>query len=329
MFWKLLAALLLVALALFLLNTSWLASPPGSGGVKFVSHRGVHQTYNGTDPGRDDCTATRIDEPEHEFLENTIPSMKAAFEAGADIVEIDIHPTTDARFAVFHDWTVGCRTDGTGVTRDHSLSDLKQLDIGYGYTADGGKTFPFRGKGVGQIPSLSEVLEAFPGKSFLINFKSRDASEADRLTDLLNDTPDWKGLVWGVYGGEAPTWRMKELNPDLPAFTKGDTKACLIDYLSYGWSSVVPQSCHDTQIMVPSNYAWLLWGWPNRFLQRMAASNTVVFYTGATNGSGSSAGGIDTPGEIKTIPSGFNGYVWTNRIRDIGPLLKAKVPNPG
>ncbi len=27
------------------------------------------------------------------------------------------------------------------------MSELKTLDIGYGYTADGGKSFPFRGQG--------------------------------------------------------------------------------------------------------------------------------------------------------------------------------------
>jgi glycerophosphoryl diester phosphodiesterase len=34
------------------------------------------------------------------------------------------------------------------VAREHTLSQLKELDIGYGYTADCGKSFPFRGKSV-------------------------------------------------------------------------------------------------------------------------------------------------------------------------------------
>ncbi len=72
--------------------------------------------------------------------------MHAAFDAGADIVEFDVHPTTDGHFAVFHDWTLDCRTDGKGVTREHTLAELKKLDAGYGYTADGGKTYPLRGK---------------------------------------------------------------------------------------------------------------------------------------------------------------------------------------
>jgi len=54
--------------------------------------------------------------------------MQAAFAAGADIVEFDIHPTTDGHFAVFHDWTLDWRTDGRGVTRERTLAELKALD---------------------------------------------------------------------------------------------------------------------------------------------------------------------------------------------------------
>ena len=124
------------------------------------------------------------------YLENTIASIEAAFAAGADIVEFDVHPTTDGHFAVFHDWTVDCRTEGHGVTREHTLAELKALDIGYGYTADGGKTFPFRGKGVGLMPSLDEVLAAFPMRRLLINVKSND--------------PDGRENCW------ASTWRASQ-----------------------------------------------------------------------------------------------------------------------
>ena len=41
-------------------------------------------------------------------------------------------PASDGHFAVFHDWTLDCRAEGKGVTREHSLAALKQLDVGYG-----------------------------------------------------------------------------------------------------------------------------------------------------------------------------------------------------
>ncbi len=48
--------------------------------------------------------------------------------------------------------------------------ELQALDIGYGYTADGGKTFPFRGKGINLMPTLDEVLNHFPDRSFSYSY---------------------------------------------------------------------------------------------------------------------------------------------------------------
>lgn len=101
--------------AVYLMNASWLA-PESEGTVFVVAHRGVPHNYDRTNLGNFDCTATRIFPPTHEFIENTIPSVGAAFAAGADGVETDIHSTTDDDFAVFHDYTLDCRTDGSGVT---------------------------------------------------------------------------------------------------------------------------------------------------------------------------------------------------------------------
>ncbi len=142
-------------------NMSLLASPPNEE-PRLLAHRGMAQTFDLAGVENDTCAAERINEPEHRYLENTIASMRAAFDSGADIVELDLQPTKDERFAVFHDWTVDCRTNGKGVTRDHTFDELSKLDVGYGYTADNGKTFPFRGKRIGLMPELDEVLEKRP-----------------------------------------------------------------------------------------------------------------------------------------------------------------------
>lgn len=170
---------LLTATALYFANASWLAPLPENTRIRFIAHRSVHQIFDRTGLNNNSCTAKQIARPVHTLLENTLASMRAAFAAGAEVVELDVHPTKDNRFAVFHDRTLQCRTNGTGRARDHLLAELKALDIGYGYTADGGATFPLRGKGVGLMPSLDEVFDAFPDRRFLINFKSHDAREGD------------------------------------------------------------------------------------------------------------------------------------------------------
>ena len=141
MFRRILLVAAIFVAAVYLLNASWLAPAP-SGKAQFIAHRGQHQNFDRTGLTNDSCTATMIRPPIVDEIENTLPAMQAAFAAGASIVELDVHPTTDGKFAVFHDWTLDCRTEGTGETRSHDMAYLKTLDVGYGYTADGGQTFP-------------------------------------------------------------------------------------------------------------------------------------------------------------------------------------------
>jgi glycerophosphoryl diester phosphodiesterase len=288
-----------------------------------LAHRGMAQTYSREGLKNDTCTADRIHAPTHPYLENTIASMRAAFDAGADIVEFDVHGTTDGHFAVFHDWTIECRTEGRGVTHEQTLTYLKSLDIGYGYTADGGKTFPFRGRGVGLMPSLDEVLAAFPEKRFLINMKSNFTADGDRLAERLLKLPPARRALLMSYGGERPMARLRERIPGIRTTSQPVLVGCLTNYLALGWSGHVPESCRNSIVLVPVDRAWLLWGWPNRFLERMNGAAAEVFVRGPYAG-GESWGGLDTDEELEQLPEGFSGGIWTDRIEHIAPKLGRK-----
>ena len=81
---------LILAFAAFVyLNNTNLLSVPRPGKPTLLAHRGLHQTFPSDGLKGDTCTAERIYPPEHAYLENTIASMHAAFEAGADVVELD------------------------------------------------------------------------------------------------------------------------------------------------------------------------------------------------------------------------------------------------
>lgn len=323
--YKFLVAAIVTVCALYINNASW-RTPPVEPGLQLIAHRGVHQTYPRDGLNNDTCTATRIYPPPHDYIENTIRSMRAAFAAGADIVELDIHPTTDGKLAVMHDWTIDCRTEGSGMTRSHSMTYLKSLDIGYGYTADGGKSFPLRGRGVGLIPELSEVLAAHPHGRFLVNFKSHEAREADMLAALMDRHPEWRASVWGVYGGEEPTLRAANLiGGDLKYWSRRSLVDCLARYAATGWTGLMPDACKNTVVMVPINVAPWLWGWPNLFLQRFHHAGSEVILFGRYTSGDPGAPGIDTLEELALVPSGFSGYLWTNRIETIGPAVKQKM----
>jgi glycerophosphoryl diester phosphodiesterase len=322
--WRSLMGLVVLVAIAIVANLSLWARPP-EGEAKLISHRGVHQTFHREGLESDTCTAERIYPPTHQYLENTLPSMEAAFAAGADIVELDVHPTTDGMLAVMHDWTIDCRTEGSGETRSHDMAYLKTLDIGDGYTADGGNSFRFRGKGVGMMPELEDVLAVFPDRKFLVNYKSNEEREGDMLAAVIAEHPDWRSAVWGVYGGAPPTFRAEELiGGDLVAFSSRGAMNCLIQYLAIGWTSYVPEPCRNTAVMVPISLTLLVWGWPNLFQQRMQEVGTAVILLGPYEAGDAGTAGIDTLEQLSQVPDSFTGYVWTNRIEEIGPALKAR-----
>lgn len=308
----------------WLFNASWRAAPPADPEITLISHRGVHQTFDRTGLENDTCTAERIFIPTHDLLENTIASMRAAFEAGAGVVELDVHPTTDGLFAVFHDWTLDCRTNGTGETRSHDMAYLKTLDIGHGYTPDRGATYPFRGAGIGLMPELREVFSALPDGRFLINFKSREAREGDMLASLLGERPEWRAQVWAAYGGEEPVRQAAREIEGLSVWSKQSMVKCLLAYAGAGWSGHVPDACRNTKIMIPVNVAPWLWGWPNLLQQRFREAGSEVILLGPVESGDPGTAGIDTLDQLARIPDSFSGYIWTNRIELIGPAVSAR-----
>lgn len=321
--WIALGAAAVFAAGLFVLNSSLLAQPEGE--LTVLSHRGVHQRFPPEGLTDDTCTATRIYPPTHAFLENTISSIGAAFDAGADIVEIDIHPTTDGEFAVFHDWTLECRTNGEGAIRDHTMAELRALDIGYGYTADGGQTFPFRGQGVGLMPSFREVLAAFPGRRLLVNFKGNNPAEADAAVAYLGAIPDADVSRLAFYGGGHTLDRLVEIRPAWRVLSRARGLDCVKGYMLTGWFGAIPETCHNTIIFAPANYAWIAWGWPNRFLERMQRANTEVYFAGPIpKGERLGLNGVDDAETLARMPRNWRGGVATNAVETIGPLAEQR-----
>ena len=312
--------LMFALIGLTFVNASWLAPLP-RGSLNLVAHRGVYQNFDREGLGNDDCTATRIKKPTHIYLENTIPSIRRAITDGANMIEIDLVPTKDGKLMLFHDRTLECRTNGTGETRGKTSAELKALDIGYGYTADGGETFPFRGKGVGMMPTFEEELVQFPRADFLINFKSKDAGEADMVADLLQKLGRNVDGNYGFTGDAAPVNRIRQRLPGVWAFTEDEVKTCTTDYVKFGWTGIVPESCKGGTAAVPLNYQWAIWGWPKRFLERMEKGGTRVIMTGPVK-SGSAGRGIEQLEEIPKVPRDFRGYLITEEIQLIGPALR-------
>lgn len=309
---------LVLAALLWAGNSSWLFGPTGERPL-LLAHRGLAQTFPIAGLSGSADTSKLIYPPEHPFIENTVASMAAAFELGADIVELDVQRTADGSFAVFHDATLEFRTDGHGPVRAHSMAALKALDVGFGYTADGGETFPFRGEGVGLMPSFDEVLAQFPDRAFLIDIKTGGADDGSALGALLAQLPEARQKQLAAYGGDATIQALARALPSLRVMSKSSVVKAGLAYLALGWAGYVPPSCRSTELRIPLRYAPLLWGWPHRFIERMASVDTRVQLV---TGEGPWSEGFDTLESLHAIPDGFAGVIWTNRIDRIGPAMK-------
>jgi glycerophosphoryl diester phosphodiesterase len=102
--------------------------------------------------------------------ENTLEAFRLAVEAGAGGLELDVHLTRDGHVVVIHDPTLDRTTDLTGAVAEMTLDELREADAGHNFSPDG-NTLPYRGLGL-RIPTLSEVLRAFPGAAVNIDMKA-------------------------------------------------------------------------------------------------------------------------------------------------------------
>lgn len=296
-------------------NTSLFIEP--SGKTKFIAHRGLAQNFDISKVEWNTNTAAVIYEPEYPYLENTIASMQAAFEYGADTVELDIQLTKDRQFACFHDYNLEYRTNGSGEISDYTMDELKSLDVGYGYTADNGKTYPFRGQGIGLMPSIEEVFTTFPNEDLLIHIRSYSVETGEVLWVYLSSMSEERLAKISIYGSKEPVEYLREQCPTLRVMNKDSMIEALIKYEAIGWTGYIPDAVKNTEIHIPIRYAKLLWGWPGKFVKRMEAANTRVV---VVNGDGDWSEGFDSRAELKELPKGYSGYVWTNRIDKLNSI---------
>ena len=177
---------------------------------------------------------------ESELPSNTMYAFRKAVAAGVDMLEIDVNPTRDGTLVVMHDWTVDRTTNGTGYLTDLSLADVRRLDAAYhfvpGRNAVSGlpaRRYPLRGVRTGdkrpprgftredfRVPTLREVLRAFPRTPINIEIKGRDDDPAQfqRGAELLAN--ELRGArrrdLIVVSFNQAAVDRFHELLPSVP-----------------------------------------------------------------------------------------------------------------
>jgi glycerophosphoryl diester phosphodiesterase len=92
--------------------------------------------------------------------EHTLAAYELARKMEADYIEIDLQMTKDGVLVALHDETLDRTTNGTGLVKDHTLQEIKQLDAGTWFN----EKYPEKANpsysGLA-VPTLEEVVQKF------------------------------------------------------------------------------------------------------------------------------------------------------------------------
>jgi glycerophosphoryl diester phosphodiesterase len=122
--------------------------------------------------------------------ENTLAGFRAAIEAGATVVELDIRTTKDGQLVLSHDERLDRSTDGQGRIGDLTLAEIKRLDAG--------SSFDERFKGE-RVPTLAEALAVCRGKvGVLLDLKEQGERYAQAVAAEIRSHGEPKRTLVGV-----------------------------------------------------------------------------------------------------------------------------------
>lgn len=121
------------------------------------------------------------------YPENTMPAFMAAINAGADMIETDIHMTRDGVLVMIHD-TDTLRTTGTeGNINEMTLEEVRALDAGSWFSPEH--------RGV-KIPTVEEFIDLILPYDITVNWELKDYPDAlgderafataDKLIELIH-----------------------------------------------------------------------------------------------------------------------------------------------
>ncbi|HDR7642555.1 glycerophosphodiester phosphodiesterase [Bacillus wiedmannii] len=119
--------------------------------------------------------------------EHTIAAYKLGQQLRGDYIEIDLQMTKDGHLVAMHDETVNRTTNGTGLVKEHTLEEIKQLNTGSFFN----EKHPSLAKKEfenANVPTLEEIIKTFGhNANYYIETKSPDEypSMEEKLLEII------------------------------------------------------------------------------------------------------------------------------------------------
>ena len=105
------------------------------------------------------------------YPENTLIAFRSALTLPVDQLEIDLHMSKDGHIVMMHDHAVDRTTNGTGLVRDLTLAQLKELDAG------SWKGEQFAGERIPTFIEFLEMLRDYPEMTVNVELKDYPTPE--------------------------------------------------------------------------------------------------------------------------------------------------------
>lgn len=117
------------------------------------------------------------------YPENSLLAFQSAIDLGVDVIETDVHISSDGIIFVWHDDHSEQLDGDISDICKKSWEELKELDLGYLYIDNDGKR-PFSNSGIKLIP-FEKVLEEFPNTKFNVDLKDKSRELVEGFLAIL------------------------------------------------------------------------------------------------------------------------------------------------
>ena len=184
------------------------------------------------------------------FPENTLPAFADAVAAGVPYLELDVRTTRDGEVVVHHDETLERLCGDPRAVSALPLEELRGLDAGFTFSADGGRSHPFRGRGV-TVPTLAEVLAAFPQARCNIEIKQAEPPMEEATLAVIR-AAGREGSVLLAAEQDAIMDRLRPLCGEIPTSLSFGEAAAFFAWLQGGRSA--PYRPPGVALQIPERY---------------------------------------------------------------------------
>lgn len=165
------------------------------------------------------------------FPENTLPAFESAVKMKVDVIETDVHLSADGEVVIWHDDTLERMSGDPREISQMTWEEIRQVNAGFQFTADEGKSFPYRDQKIPPV-LLKELISRFPEMKFNVDLKDNSRLLAEKYAEILTDLECTDRIVTASFHKSTLTYFRKILPQAISSCTSSEVLRLILLYRS-------------------------------------------------------------------------------------------------